>query len=49
VELERIGRISFTRQAAEESRALTARFIRHLLGREVKSLQVLRAVRRLEE
>lgn len=47
-ELERIGRIAFTRQTAEECRSLTARFIRHLLGRELKSLQVLRAVRRLE-
>lgn len=46
-DLERIGRIAFTRQTAEECRALTARFIRHLLGRELKSLQVLRAVRRL--
>jgi DNA repair protein RecO (recombination protein O) len=47
-DLDRIGRIAFTRQAAEEGRTLLARFIRHLLGREIKSLQVLRAVRRLE-
>jgi DNA repair protein RecO (recombination protein O) len=46
-DLERLARIAFTRRTAEECRTLTARFIRHLLGREPKSLQVLKAVRRL--
>ncbi|MHB8769894.1 MAG: DNA repair protein RecO [Syntrophales bacterium] len=45
--IDRLGRIVLTGQSAEESRQLLARFIRHLLGRELKSIHVLNEIRRL--
>ncbi len=45
--IDRLGRIVLSAQSAEESRQLLARFIRHLLGRELKSVHVLNEIRRL--
>jgi DNA repair protein RecO (recombination protein O) len=47
ISLERLGRIVLSRQSADESRRLLAHFIRHILGRELKSLHVLNEIRRL--
>lgn len=47
MEIERIGRLLFSGQSAEESRLLLAHFIRHVLGREPKSVHVLNEIRRL--
>jgi DNA repair protein RecO (recombination protein O) len=44
---ERLGRLRWSGQAAAESRRLLDRFIRHLLGRDLKSAQVLREIQRL--
>lgn len=44
---ERLGRLLWSPQAALESRRLLERFIRHLLGRDLKSVQVLREIQRL--
>jgi len=46
-ELDRLGRILLSGQTAAESRQLMAHFIRHILGRELKSLHVLNEIRRL--
>ncbi len=45
--VERLGRILLSGQSAEESKQLLAHFIRHILGRELKSLHVLNEIRRL--
>jgi len=45
--IERLGRLLWSVQSAQESRRLLDRFIRHLLGRELKSVQVLNEIRRL--
>lgn len=45
--LDRLSRLLLSDQSADECRRLLARFIRHILGRELKSLQVLNEVRRL--
>lgn len=45
--VERLGRILLSGQSADESRQLLAHFIRHILGRELKSLHVLNEIRRL--
>jgi DNA repair protein RecO (recombination protein O) len=42
-----IGRISLTPQTTVETRRMLGLFIRHLLGRELRSLQVLHQIRRL--
>lgn len=42
-----IGRIALTTQTTAETRRMLGLFIRHLLGRELKSLQVLGQIRRL--
>jgi DNA repair protein RecO (recombination protein O) len=47
MEIDRIGRLLFSEQSAEESRLLLAHFIRHLLGREPRSVHVLNEIRRL--
>ena len=47
VEIDRLGSILLSPQSADESRKILAQFIRHLLGREVKSLHVLNEIRRL--
>jgi len=44
---DRIGRLMLSPQSAEESRKMMTSFIRYLLGRELKSLQVLQQIRRL--
>jgi DNA repair protein RecO (recombination protein O) len=46
-EIDRLGRLFLSEQSAEESRRLLAHFIRHLLGRELKSVHVLNEIRRL--
>jgi DNA repair protein RecO (recombination protein O) len=46
-EIDRLGRILLSVQSADESRQLLANFIRHILGRELKSLHVLNEIRRL--
>jgi len=45
--VEKLGRLLLTGPAAEESRRMMTHFIRHLLGRELKSLHVLNDIRRL--
>jgi len=45
--IDRLGRIQLSGQSADESRQLLARFIRHILGRELKSIHVLNEIRRL--
>lgn len=45
--IDRLNRLLLTEQSAAESRRLLSHFIRHLLGRELKSLQVLNDIRRL--
>ena len=45
--VEKLGQIRLSGQSADESRQLLAHFIRHLLGRELKSLHVLNEIRRL--
>jgi DNA repair protein RecO (recombination protein O) len=47
MELNRLGRLLLSGQSADESRLLLAHFIRHLLGRELKSVHVLNEIRRL--
>lgn len=47
METDRLGRLLLSDQSAEESRRLLAHFIRHLLGRELKSVSVLNEIRRL--
>lgn len=49
IEIENMGRLLFTAQAAEESRRILSRFIRHILGRELKSLRVLNEINRLQK
>jgi DNA repair protein RecO (recombination protein O) len=44
---ERLGRLLWSVQSAQESRRLLECFIRHLLGRELKSVEVLNEIRRL--
>ena len=45
--VERLGRLLLSGQSADESRRFLSHFIRHLLGRELKSLHVLNEIRRL--
>ena len=45
--VEKLARILLSGQSADESRRFLAHFIRHLLGREPKSLHVLNEIRRL--
>jgi DNA repair protein RecO (recombination protein O) len=47
IEIDRLGRIQLSGQSADESRQLLARFIRHIIGRDLKSLHVLNEIRRL--
>jgi DNA repair protein RecO (recombination protein O) len=47
LESDLLGRLLLSGQAADESRQLLARFIRHILGKELKSVQVLNEIRRL--
>lgn len=47
METGKIDRLSLSEQAAGESRKILAGFIRHLLGKELKSLNVLNEVRRM--
>jgi DNA repair protein RecO (recombination protein O) len=47
MEIDRLGRLLLSVQSADESRRLLAHFIRHILGRELKSVHVLNEIRRL--
>jgi DNA repair protein RecO (recombination protein O) len=47
MEIDRLGRLILSVQSADESRRLLAHFIRHILGRELKSVHVLNEIRRL--
>ena len=47
LEIDRLGRLLLSDQSADESRLLLAHFIRHILGRELKSVHVLNEIRRL--
>jgi DNA repair protein RecO (recombination protein O) len=47
MEIDRLGRLLLSGQSADESRRLLAYFIRHILGREPKSVHVLNEIRRL--
>jgi len=46
--VEKLSRIVLTRQAALESRRVLGRFITHILGKELKSLQVLDQINQME-
>jgi DNA repair protein RecO (recombination protein O) len=46
-QIDRLCSILLSGQSAHESRQLLAHFIRHILGRELKSLHVLNEIRRL--
>jgi DNA repair protein RecO (recombination protein O) len=43
----KLARLTLSRQSAQESRQLLVHFIRHLLGKELKSLQVLQQLRQI--
>ena len=45
--IDRLGRLLLSEQSAFESRLLLAHFIRHILGKEPKSVHVLNEIRRL--
>lgn len=45
--VDRLGRLVFSQTAAAESRKALAAFIQHLLGRELKSLNVLNEIKRM--
>ncbi len=45
--VNRLSRLTLSRQTAQESRQLLVHFIQHLLGRELKSLQVLHQLRQI--
>lgn len=47
LEIDRLGRLHLSEQCAQESRRLLAHFIRHLLGRDPKSVHVLNEIRRM--
>jgi DNA repair protein RecO (recombination protein O) len=47
MEIGRLGCLLLSGQSADESRRLLAHFIRHILGRELKSVHVLNEIRRL--
>ena len=47
VELSRMGRLLMSEQSALESRQIMLHFIRHLLGKELKSLHVFHQVRKI--
>ena len=47
MEVDRLGRLHLSEQSAEESRRILAHFIRHLLGRDPKSVHVLNEIRRM--
>jgi DNA repair protein RecO (recombination protein O) len=49
LEIENLGRLSFSSQSADESRRILHHFIRHILGRELKSLRVFHEINRLQE
>ena len=45
--IDRLGRLLLSEQSAAESRLLLSNFIRHILGKELKSVHVLNEIRRL--
>ena len=45
--IDRLDRIHLSDQSADESRRILSHFIRHILGRELKSVHVLNEIRRL--
>jgi DNA repair protein RecO (recombination protein O) len=47
MEIDRLGRLLLSDQSANESRRILSYFIRHILGRELKSVHVLNEIRRL--
>jgi DNA repair protein RecO (recombination protein O) len=47
VDIERISRLTFSMRDREESRKALASFIRHLLGKELKSLNVLNEIKQI--
>jgi DNA repair protein RecO (recombination protein O) len=47
MEVDRLGRLLLNEPSASESRILLSRFLKHILGREPKSLNVLNEIRRL--
>jgi DNA repair protein RecO (recombination protein O) len=49
MEIDNLGRLLFTSQTAEESRRILGHFIRHILGRELKSLRVLNEINLLQK
>jgi DNA repair protein RecO (recombination protein O) len=48
LDIENLGRLFFTAHSADESRRILGHFISHILGKELKSLQVLNEITRLQ-
>ena len=48
-DIENLGRLFFNAQSADESRRILSHFISHILGKELKSLQVLNEIGVLRE
>lgn len=48
MEIARIHRLALSEQAAVESREILIRFIRHILGKELKSLDILNKIKGME-
>lgn len=47
IDIEKIGRIVLSDQTAQESRDILVGFIRHLIGKEIKSFTVLNEIQRM--
>ncbi len=47
IPIEKLNRIALSRQAAIESQRMLGRFIHHILGKELKSLQVLQQIQQM--
>jgi recombinational DNA repair protein (RecF pathway) len=47
IEMDRINRLTMDDQSLEESGRLMVHFIRYLLGKDLKSLEVLKQIREM--
>lgn len=47
LDIRKVNRISLSDQSAQESRHILSHFIHHILGKDLKSLQVLNQIRRM--
>lgn len=49
IDIDKIGRLSLSRQSLKESGEILGNFIEHAIGKQVKSLKVLRQIQRIVE